>query len=589
MRRRPRPSSNAAASTSGSSVVACDGTSRSSSSGVGSRSPTPRSPGRSRSLHGTHGGASSASVPGSSTTSSTGSARSREARARVTTRSSSACTPTCSPTSPGPATSSAAARAMSTAAAAAASTAGRRVRVRVTSPFSPIISRNGTRRTTLASVDPKAAVRRVGSTARGGVGRVRAAARAEGAGDSGLSALLGVHAVSGAVDALVAVALAGTLFFGVPVGDARGRVALYLLVTMAPFAVVAPVIGPALDRVRGRRAALAVTFAGRGVLAWVIAGAVGAQGALTLYPAAFALLVLSRGYAVARAAVPRVLPPGGTLVRANARVSLAGVLAGTVVGAVGVGLVALTSPAWGLRAAAVGYAAGAVLAIRLPRRIDRERDEATNAPRSRWWLAIRGVQLGVVAQLMLRATVALRAFAGFLTLFFAFLVRTRPLGGLHEGVALGLLVAAACAGSVGGTALGGRARRAGPERLVVSTLVAATLAAAAATVAFGLVTAVVVVAVAGVTQALSKLALDAVLQRDVPEEGLGRAFARTETMVQLAWVLGGGLGLASPLDVTLGLGLATAALAGVLVGTLAGLRLARTPRDGASVGSAAGR
>lgn len=439
-------------------------------------------------------------------------------------------------------------------------------------------------------MDPKAAVRRVGSTARGGVGRVRAAARAEGAGDSGLSALLGVHAVSGAVDALVAVALAGTLFFGVPVGEARGRVALYLLVTMAPFAVVAPVIGPALDRVRGRRAALAVTFAGRGVLAWVIAGAVGAQAALTLYPAAFALLVLSRGYAVARAAaVPRVLPPGGTLVRANARVSLAGVLAGTVVGAVGVGLVALTSPAWGLRAAAVGYAAGAVLAIRLPRRIDRERDEATNAPRSRWWLAIRGVQLGVVAQLMLRATVALRAFAGFLTLFFAFLVRTRPLGGLHEGVALGLLVAAACAGSVGGTALGGRARRAGPERLVVSTLVAATLAAAAATVAFGLVTAVVVVAVAGVTQALSKLALDAVLQRDVPEEGRGRAFARTETMVQLAWVLGGGLGLASPLDVTLGLGLATAALAGVLVGTLAGLRLARTPRDGASVGSPAGR
>lgn len=123
---------------------------------------------------------------------------------------------------------------------------------------------------------------------------------------------------------------------------------------------------------------------------------------------------------------------------------------------------------------------------------------------------------------------------------------------------------------------------------MAATLAAATLAAAAATVAFGLVTAVVVVAVAGVAQALSKLALDAVLQRDVPEEGRGRAFARSETTVQLAWVLGGGLGLVPPLDVTLGLGLATAALAGVLVGTLAGLRQARGSGDRPSVRSPAG-
>ena len=39
--------------------------------------------------------------------------------------------------------------------------------------------------------------------------------------------------------------------------------ALYLLITIAPFAVIAPLIGPALDRVQhGRRAALAWSFLG---------------------------------------------------------------------------------------------------------------------------------------------------------------------------------------------------------------------------------------------------------------------------------------------------------------------------------------
>jgi hypothetical protein len=46
----------------------------------------------------------------------------------------------------------------------------------------------------------------------------------------------------------VAVALAGTLFFNASVSQARSQVAIALLVTMAPFAVLAPLIGPLLDR-----------------------------------------------------------------------------------------------------------------------------------------------------------------------------------------------------------------------------------------------------------------------------------------------------------------------------------------------------
>ena len=102
--------------------------------------------------------------------------------------------------------------------------------------------------------------------------RVRAASRADGAGESGLTQLLWVNALHMAGDAMIAVSLAGTLFFAAATDAQRGNVALYLLVTMAPFAVLAPVIGPALDRLqRGRRWALAGSSLGRAVLALVMA------------------------------------------------------------------------------------------------------------------------------------------------------------------------------------------------------------------------------------------------------------------------------------------------------------------------------
>ncbi|MBJ7381297.1 MAG: hypothetical protein JHC66_01800, partial [Acidimicrobiia bacterium] len=49
-------------------------------------------------------------------------------------------------------------------------------------------------------------------------------------------------------DALLMVSLAGSIFFSQDIYKSRSQVLLYLLLTMAPFAVVAPIIGPALDR-----------------------------------------------------------------------------------------------------------------------------------------------------------------------------------------------------------------------------------------------------------------------------------------------------------------------------------------------------
>ncbi|MFK4687283.1 MFS family permease [Streptomyces pristinaespiralis] len=97
---------------------------------------------------------------------------------------------------------------------------------------------------------------------------------------------------------------------------------------MAPFILLAPVIGPLLDRLpHGRRAAMAGAMLARALLAIMMSGAV-ATGDLELYPAALGVLVSSKAYGVVRSAVvPRLLPPKFALVKANSRVTLAGLLA----------------------------------------------------------------------------------------------------------------------------------------------------------------------------------------------------------------------------------------------------------------------
>jgi MFS family permease len=110
-----------------------------------------------------------------------------------------------------------------------------------------------------------------------------------------------VHVLSIAGDTLVTMSLAGSLFFSISPSAARGRVALYLLLTMAPFAVVAPLLGPLLDRSRrGRRTMVVAASAGRAVACLLMARHLNGW---PLFPEAFAVLVLSKGYAVTKSAL----------------------------------------------------------------------------------------------------------------------------------------------------------------------------------------------------------------------------------------------------------------------------------------------
>ncbi|MFD8072449.1 MFS transporter [Streptomyces sp. NPDC059718] len=405
------------------------------------------------------------------------------------------------------------------------------------------------------------------------VRRVRRHTHSGGAGESGLAKLIELHAVNSAGDMLITVALASTIFFSVPTGEARGRVALYLLVTMAPFALLAPVIGPLLDRIpHGRRAAMAMSMLARAILAWTMAGVVATAG-LELYPAALGVLVASKAYGVVRSAVmPRLLPARTTLVKANSRVSLTGLLATAVAAPIG-GLLHLIGPGVPLYGAFVVFVCGTLLSFSLPHKVDSAKgesraeltsgEEVEHRRLGRQWREKRPGLRSVGGPVLhaLQANAALRALSGFLTLFLAFLLREHPLGGLSGPVSLGLVAVAAGTGNAFGTALGSWLRDRGPERIIISALAAALAATCVAAAWYGVLTIAVVAAAAGIAQALGKLSLDALIQRDVPEEVRTSAFARSETALQLAWVIGGAIGIVLPLNGTLGMAVGAALVA----------------------------
>jgi hypothetical protein len=161
----------------------------------------------------------------------------------------------------------------------------------------------------------------------------------------------------------------------------------------------------------------------------------------------------------------------------------------------------------------------------------------------------------------LRANCGPRWLSGFLLMFMAFLLRENPIGDWRPEVLLGIVIGAAGLGNAVGIALGSLMRRVNPALVVVLALVADTAVVLLAALFYGVVTLALLGLTAGLAQALAKLSLDATIQHDVPERVQSSAFARSDTTLQLAWVLGGFLGIALPLHPRLGLGVACAVLA----------------------------
>jgi hypothetical protein len=441
---------------------------------------------------------------------------------------------------------------------------------------------------------------RVSAAAAGGAGRfVHRMSGASGAGRTGLSNLIELTAAGGVGDAFVAVALAGTLFFSTSVGQARGQVAFALLITIAPYAILAPLIGPLLDRVkRGNRYILIGTLLARGLLCWGMAGA----DTVTLLPAAFGVLVLQKVYGVTRAAVtPRLLPSEITLVTANARSNLGSLIATSVGAVLALGVDKIAGgghggAAWVLRVGTAIYLAATILGLRLTDRVDATEADgglttggdlpyaangasgngasvghdagpggtrifgpgsavtdpvgtahATNTRAGRAAGSRKRIfalpSVGPVVGEAMKANAAIRIFYGFILFFLAFILRSERFGHVHDTIALGGLAVAIAAGGIIGTSIGSALRSRAPLAMMFTVFGIATLVTTACAVFFGLWSVLAVALVAAVSQTLVKVALDSILQREIPAETRSSTFAFSETLHQLALVGGGLIGL----------------------------------------------
>jgi hypothetical protein len=532
------------------------------------------------------------------------------------------------------------------------------------------------RRATRSVVSASQSAARASASAAGGATRVvHRLTGASGAGRTGLDSLIELTAASSLGDAFVAVALAGTLFFSVSVDQARTKIAVALLITMAPFAVLAPFIGPMLDKVQqGRRFILAGTLLARGLLCWGMAGAVQHNDVVTLLPAAFGVLVLQKAFGVTRSAIaPRLLPAEITLVTANARSALASLIASTVGGGAAAGIAVLAGggeegATWVLRIGTVAYLAAMALCLRLPDGVDSplpvpgepavapgglaagpdghsgpgagyDRHEAgyggpeapyggREAPyggpgaapdragadhggrgggpdglaggpdrhahppsgargpqgtmplprpaRRRW----RFPRLGPVVGEAMGANAALRAFSGFMIFFLIFLLRTVHFGTVPDKLALGELVGASLIGGFIGTAIGAGLKSRAPQVIVFGMPALTAIVTVVSAVFFGLYAALAVALMAALGQALVKLSLDSIVQREIGEEVRSSTFAASETLHQLSWVVGGLAGLLMSLTNSGVAGLAVAASCLTLALTVLLLRRRRRIMDG---------
>ncbi len=365
-----------------------------------------------------------------------------------------------------------------------------------------------------------------------------------------------VHVIMMSGDTLVTISLAGSLFFSVSPTEAKGRVLAYLLLTIAPFAVVSPLLGPLIDRsVSGRRVLVAASAGLRAVLCWSMSQHL---HSLWLFPEAFLVLVSSKLYVVTRGAlVPemartdqfreraaRVDHAGWPLEESetgqgfagfNAQLTLLGTMAGLVVGSIGAGILKGLGATSVLVVASLTFVVAVVASLRLQRPAEavRQRFNAlTQDERDRQRLNPFG---DVEVSWGLAATSIMRFAVGFATFLLAFGLRRAHAGLWWFALALTL----SAFGSLGGLGLVTRLR----DKFTESTLLAWSLLATAAGAALAgahatLIDQTLFAAWLGLCAAVAQPTFDAITQRLVPLGAQGRTFARFAVRQQLLWVIG---------------------------------------------------
>lgn len=384
-----------------------------------------------------------------------------------------------------------------------------------------------------------------------------------------------LHGLGAAADGLIAVALAGSIFFSIEPDAARWRVALYLLLTIAPFAVVTPLIGPVIDRTKGgRRGMILTTAVARAVVAFLMVTNI---ETILLFPLAFALLVLQKAYSVAKSAVvPKLVGSERKLVEANSKLALLSSIAGMTGAAVGAVFSFIGGPAWAAAIAVLVYLAAALAGIHLPRIVVAE---TPIHEQERAELRSSAILLGASGMGLLRGVV------GFMTFLLAFELRGGKDGvdvkpeGAAAGAATAMIRGIDIVGDPGAPAwhFGAVALAAGlgtlvgarvapqlrqwfrEERILLGAFVLTALVGLEAALVGELAGAMSLSLAVAVAAASGKLAFDSLVQRDAPDANYGRSFARFEARFQLTWVTGAFIPVVLPLPERVGFLFVTAA------------------------------
>lgn len=339
-------------------------------------------------------------------------------------------------------------------------------------------------------------------------------------------------------DAAMTVALADSVLFSLDADAARSKVLLFLGISFVPFLFVAPLIGPAVDRMRGgRRLVIQCVTIARVILSITMAFH---TDDLLLFPLAFGAMVMQKTYMISKSAlVPTVVRDDNELVEANSKLGLISGLVGTVA-IIPAGILQKTvGPIGSLLYGAVWFALAFVYATKLPREVVAARP------------AGRAEQVELNSTAVVRASAAmttLRASVGF-TFFHLFFWFSRDEGFAWFGVSL------AVAGilTMTGNAVSPRLRHHMQEEvMLVGALGLVAIAGVVTAVVGGVLGGVVIAGMVNFAAAIGRLAFDSIVQRDAPDANQGRAFAQFETRFQLGWVFAGTLPVLLRIDGAVG-------------------------------------
>jgi MFS family permease len=346
-------------------------------------------------------------------------------------------------------------------------------------------------------------------------------------GDAQIAPLSVAQAVAGVGDAFVTVSLAGSLFFNLSPDASREQVLLYLIVTVSPLAVLAPLIGPTVDRFRHRQRLVAA-------LCYLLRGAFCVAMAATLFQLSFygfalGLLIVGKASGIVKQAlIPMLVHDPSQLVSTNARLARTGSIVGGLAAGTGLAVQRAVDTDGLLRCAALVYVGAALVISRLkppPTEIDDDLPTAveyaeTHAP---------PVIVGSIGFMAIRGAV------GFFVFTLAFTLRQASEPKWVYAAAIGIYGTGAFLGNLVAPIL---RRRFHDQQLIAIAIAGPTVPTVIGILGVSRPLLLVIAALIGLSTTLGRHGFDSLLQHRAPAALRGRAAARYETRFQLVWALG---------------------------------------------------